>query len=98
MCLGPWVSSKFGVRELPAAGPVVLPSHGVVQEPIVGNGRLLGVNNGNAVSGRRHDPLRVDEHLQVGGFDHRPHSSTISASQLHSMQFLTDWYAGHFSA
>jgi hypothetical protein len=35
-------SSKCGVREPPSAGPVVLPPHGVVQEPIVGNGRFLG--------------------------------------------------------
>src|SRR5262249_37601371 len=47
---------------------------------IVGNHRLLGVDDGDAVSWRRHDPLRMDEHLQVGGFDlHGSHPRSLNA-------------------
>src|SRR5262249_57894987 len=67
---------KFGVVELPWAVPVVIPPYGAVQEPVVGNGRLLGVNNRQTVPRRLNRSLRMGEHLQVGCFDHRPLSSS----------------------
>src|SRR5262249_45494512 len=35
--------SEFGVRELLEAGPVVVPANAVVQEAVVGEGRLPGL-------------------------------------------------------
>jgi hypothetical protein len=63
-------SGEFGVRELLTAGPILIPTHGIVQEAIVGNGRPLGVDHDKPFPRRGDNPLRVGEHLQVGGFDH----------------------------
>src|SRR5262249_23640369 len=57
--------SKFGVREFLAAGPVVVLPHRVVQEAIVSNRRILGMDHRHALLGLRYNTLRPSEHFQV---------------------------------
>jgi hypothetical protein len=58
---------EFVSGQLLAARPVVVPPHGVVQTPVVGHRRVLDVDDRKTLPGRRDDPFRVGEHLQVGG-------------------------------
>src|SRR5262249_11190 len=68
-CLNP---AKRGIGELLAAGPAVVSPHRIVQEAIVSNRRLLGVDHRKRFPRRRHNPFGACEHLQVGGFHFHP--------------------------
>src|SRR5262249_22718629 len=58
-------ASEFTIGEFLAAGPIIFPAHGIVQEAIPGECRPPGMNHSYARRRRRHGALLVDQHLEV---------------------------------